>query len=207
MTEGLMVFALASGGSTCQWDSHKTPPGMLVHWFMPGDIDFHDFGFDVYRGVVPDVLPLPFDDLNVSLAEGLRTWTDGSMTLSCLGHYRRCRHSHPYPASPRVRHIRAHRPASHGRQPSHPRRHQREVAAPAGPFPGPRVLGCRSRGTRPRLRFLRCTGLHMRRRVVRPGAAAGPASSAGTAHGRRTRRPSRRLEDRREGTPCRPADR
>lgn len=83
ITDDLTVFAVASDGSTDQWDGHKTPPGVLLRWFMPDGVDFPDLGFDVYRALVPDVPPLPFNDLNVPFVEGQPSWTYGSITLSC----------------------------------------------------------------------------------------------------------------------------
>ena len=81
--DALTVFAVASDGSTDQWDGHNTPRGVLLRWFMPDDVDFPDYGFDVYRALVPDVPPLPFNDLNVPFVEGQPSWIYGAITLSC----------------------------------------------------------------------------------------------------------------------------
>lgn len=83
MNDAIVVFGVASDGSTEQWDGHRTPPGILLRWFAPNGVDFPDFGFDVYRALVPDAPPLPFNDLNVPFVEGHASWTYGSTTLSC----------------------------------------------------------------------------------------------------------------------------
>jgi hypothetical protein len=55
----------------------------MLRWFMPDGLDFPDYGFDVYRALVPDVPPLPFNDLNVPFVEGQPSWIYGAITLSC----------------------------------------------------------------------------------------------------------------------------
>jgi hypothetical protein len=81
----LAIFGVASDGSVEQWDGHQAPTGILLRWFPPDGVDFPDFGYDVYRAIVPDVPPLPFDGLNVPFVEGRHSWTYGSVTLSCGG--------------------------------------------------------------------------------------------------------------------------
>jgi hypothetical protein len=90
----LAIFGVASGGSVEQWDGHPTPAGILLRWFPPDGIDFPDLGFDVYRAAVPDVPPLPFNELNVPLVESSPSWTYGNVTLSCAAglHFQPAQH-------------------------------------------------------------------------------------------------------------------
>ena len=62
--------------------NNRSAAGILLRWFPPDDVDFPDLGYDVYRALVPDVPPLPFNGLNVPFVEGRPSWTYGSVTLS-----------------------------------------------------------------------------------------------------------------------------
>jgi hypothetical protein len=82
-TPGIVVFGVASDASVDQWDGHRAPRGILLRWFLP-DFDFPQFGFDVYRASIPDIPPLPFDDINTAAVSGTPSWEyAGIVTLSC----------------------------------------------------------------------------------------------------------------------------
>lgn len=82
----IVVFGVASSGVVDQWDGHLTPIGILLHWFTRPELGYPDLGFDIYRAQVPDVPPLPFNDLNVPLIEGKQSWTYANViTLSRPG--------------------------------------------------------------------------------------------------------------------------
>ncbi|WP_250280076.1 hypothetical protein [Frankia sp. Cppng1_Ct_nod] len=83
MADDLVVFGVASDGSTEQWDGHRTPVGVLLRWFIRPDLGYPDYGFDVYRAAVPDTPVLPFDDLNAPFVEGRTAWDTGLVTVSC----------------------------------------------------------------------------------------------------------------------------
>ena len=83
-TPGIIVFGVASDASVDQWDGHRAPRGILLRWFLP-DLDFPAFGFDVHRASIPDIPPLPFDDINTAAMSGKTVWEYGSIvTLSCV---------------------------------------------------------------------------------------------------------------------------
>lgn len=90
----LAVFGVASDGSTDQWDGFRTPVGVLLRWFPPEHSSFPDFGFEVYRALVPDVPLLPLNDLNVPFIEGRSSWIYGAVTLTCAGglHFQPAQH-------------------------------------------------------------------------------------------------------------------
>jgi hypothetical protein len=71
----IVVFGVASSGSVEQWDRHQTPTGILLRWFLDPALDYPDLGFDIYRATVPDVPPLPFNDLNVPAIQGKLSWS------------------------------------------------------------------------------------------------------------------------------------
>ena len=73
--DDIVLFGVASSGAVEQWDGHATTPGILLRWFARPDLGYPDLGFEVSRAAVPDVPPLPFDDLNVPLVEGKTSWT------------------------------------------------------------------------------------------------------------------------------------
>jgi len=78
------VFGVASSGKVQQWDGHLTPVGVLLRWFVRPELGYPQLGFDVYRGTLNDVPPLPFNDLNAPLVSGRTTWTYvKQVTLSC----------------------------------------------------------------------------------------------------------------------------
>jgi len=78
------VFGVASSGKVPQWDGHATPVGILLRWFVRAELGYPQLGFDVYRGTLSDVPPLPFNDLNAPLVNGRTTWTYAQqITLSC----------------------------------------------------------------------------------------------------------------------------
>lgn len=82
-TPGIIVFGIASDASLDQWDGHKAPRGIMLRWFLP-DLDFPPFGFDIYRAAIPDIPPLPFDDINVAAVSGQSSWSYAEIvTLSC----------------------------------------------------------------------------------------------------------------------------
>jgi len=79
----IVVFGVASDASVDQYDGHRPPRGIMLRWFLP-DLDFPAPGFDVYRAVVPDIPPLPFDDINVAAVSGQPQWEYiGIVTLFC----------------------------------------------------------------------------------------------------------------------------
>jgi hypothetical protein len=71
----IIIFGIASSGSVEQWDRHATPTGILLRWFLNPALNYPDLGFDIYRAIVPDVPPLPFNDLNVPAIQGKPSWT------------------------------------------------------------------------------------------------------------------------------------
>jgi hypothetical protein len=80
----ITVFGVASDGKVPQWDGHATPIGILLRWFVRPELGYPQLGFDVYRGTLNDVPPLPFNDLNAPLVNGRTTWTYAQqVTLSC----------------------------------------------------------------------------------------------------------------------------
>src|SRR6476469_8450653 len=83
--EDVVVFGAASNGSTARWDGHATPTGVLLRWFVAADLGYPALGFDVYLAQVPDVHPLPFDDLNVPFVNGQTSWEYAGVTLTCPG--------------------------------------------------------------------------------------------------------------------------
>lgn len=55
----------------------------MLRWFLP-DLDFPPLGFDVHRAAIPDIPPLPFDDINTAAVQGQPSWDyAGIVTLSC----------------------------------------------------------------------------------------------------------------------------
>ena len=85
----IVVFGAASSGAVEQWDRHLTTVGILLRWFLDPPLNYPDFGFDLYRAIVPDVPPLPFNDLNVPSIQGRPSWTYANLvtlaTTSPLG--------------------------------------------------------------------------------------------------------------------------
>jgi hypothetical protein len=80
----VVVFGVASGSAVEQWDGHPTPTGIMLRWFPRQDLGYPDLGWDVHRASVPDIPPLPFNDLNVPLVEGHVSWTPADrITLAC----------------------------------------------------------------------------------------------------------------------------
>lgn len=48
----------------------------MLRWFLPDDLGYPDFGFDVYGAFVGDVLPFRFDNAVVAdLAGQRRAWS------------------------------------------------------------------------------------------------------------------------------------
>lgn len=79
----IVVFGVGSDASVDQWDSCGATRGIMLRWFLP-DLDFPQLGFDVYRAAIPDIPPLPFDDINVAAVSGKSSWDyAGIVTLSC----------------------------------------------------------------------------------------------------------------------------
>jgi hypothetical protein len=74
-SDDIVLFGVASSGVVEQWDGHPTTLGILLRWFARPDLGYPDLGFEVSRATVPDIPPLPFDDLNVPLVEGKTSWT------------------------------------------------------------------------------------------------------------------------------------
>ena len=84
VSSDLVVFGIASSGAVSQWDGHPTPTGILLRWFARSDLGYPQLGFDIFRGEVPDIPALPFDDLNVSQIQGKPIWNYADIvTLSC----------------------------------------------------------------------------------------------------------------------------
>jgi hypothetical protein len=80
----LVVFGIASSGAVQQWDGHPTPTGILLRWFARSDLGYPELGFDIFRAQVPDIAPLPFNDLNVPFIQGSSSWSYADVvTLSC----------------------------------------------------------------------------------------------------------------------------
>lgn len=79
----IVVFGVGSDASVDQWDGYGATRGIMLRWFLP-DLDFPQLGFDVYRAAIPDIPPLPFDDINVAAVSGKSSWDyAGIVTLSC----------------------------------------------------------------------------------------------------------------------------
>ena len=79
----IVVFGVGSDASVDQFDGCRATRGIMLRWFLP-DIDFPPLGFDVHRATIPDIPPLPFDDINVSLVSSKPSWKyAGIVTLSC----------------------------------------------------------------------------------------------------------------------------
>ncbi len=80
----ITVFGVASNGKVLQWDGHATPIGILLRWFVRPELGYPQLGFEIYRGTVSDVPPLPFNDQNAPIVSGRTTWTYAQqITLSC----------------------------------------------------------------------------------------------------------------------------
>ena len=80
----IVVFGVASNGTVEQWDGHVTTVDILLRWFADPALGYPQFGFDIYRARVPDVPPLPFNDLNVPFVQGQASWKYADIiTLSC----------------------------------------------------------------------------------------------------------------------------
>jgi hypothetical protein len=63
----LVLIGVGSDGQSVeQWDGHRPAVGVMLRWFPPEDLGYPDFGFDVYRAFVGDVLPFRFDDAAVA---------------------------------------------------------------------------------------------------------------------------------------------
>src|SRR5262249_47446680 len=60
------LVGVGSNGSVEQWDGHRPPVGVMLRWFLPDDIGYPDFGFDIYRAYVGDVLPFRFYDAAIA---------------------------------------------------------------------------------------------------------------------------------------------
>jgi hypothetical protein len=79
----IVVFGVGSDASIDQFDGYRAARGIMLRWFLP-DLDFPPFGFDVHRATIPDIPPLPFDDVNTAAASGALNWAYGGIvTLSC----------------------------------------------------------------------------------------------------------------------------
>jgi hypothetical protein len=79
----IVVFGIGSDASIEQWDGYRASRGIMLRWFLP-DLDFPPFGFDVHRAAIPDIPPLPFDDINAAGVSGKIVWEYGGIvTLSC----------------------------------------------------------------------------------------------------------------------------
>lgn len=74
---------MGSDGSVDQFNGCRATRGIVLRWFLP-DLDFPPFGFDVHRATIPDVPPIPFDDINTAAVAGTPSWDHaGIVTLSC----------------------------------------------------------------------------------------------------------------------------
>lgn len=83
-SDEVAVFGVASSGVVEQWDGHFTPTGILLRWFALQGVEYPDLGWDIYRGSLSDIPPLPFNDLNVPFVEGKPSWTYADrITLEC----------------------------------------------------------------------------------------------------------------------------
>ena len=79
----IVVFGVGSDASVDQFDGCRATRGIMLRWFLP-DLDFPAFGFDVHRAAIPDIPPLPFDDINTAAVTGKPNWEyAGIVTLSC----------------------------------------------------------------------------------------------------------------------------
>lgn len=82
-TTAVVVFGVGSDGSVDQFDGCRATHGIMLRWFLP-DLDFPPLGFDLHRAAIPDIPPLPFDDINTALASGKPSWQyAGIVTLYC----------------------------------------------------------------------------------------------------------------------------
>jgi hypothetical protein len=81
--DAIVVFGVGSDASVDQFDGCRATRGIMLRWFLP-DLDFPPFGFDVHRAAIPDIPPLPFDDINTAAVTGKPRWEyAGIVTLSC----------------------------------------------------------------------------------------------------------------------------
>jgi len=79
----IVVFGVGSDASIDQFDGCRAARGIMLRWFVE-DLDFPPFGFDVHRASIPDIPPLPFDDVNTVAVSGKQSWDyAGIVTLSC----------------------------------------------------------------------------------------------------------------------------
>ena len=76
--EAIVVFGVGSDASVEQWDGYRASRGIMLRWFLP-DLDFPPFGFDVHRASIPDIPPLPFDDINTQAVSGKTSWAYGGI--------------------------------------------------------------------------------------------------------------------------------
>ena len=70
---GIVVFGVGSDASVDQFDGCRATRGIMLRWFLP-DLDFPPLGFDVHRAAIPDIPPLPFDDINIAAVSGKPSW-------------------------------------------------------------------------------------------------------------------------------------
>jgi hypothetical protein len=69
----IVAVGVGSDGSVDQFDGCRAPRGIMLRWFL-SDLDLPQLGFDVHRATIPDIPPLPFDDINVAALSGKPSW-------------------------------------------------------------------------------------------------------------------------------------